>query len=88
MCTLAALGSSRASFKLKRCSVSQVSDIISHKSCKVIQDVGLVHPFGATLYGDEIVWTDWGRRSVEAASKIGNFICYILFNLKSLPSFL
>ncbi|XP_063678733.1 uncharacterized protein LOC134814511 [Bolinopsis microptera] len=36
---------------------------------RVIENVDVVHPFGATLYGDEIFWTDWGRKSVEAIDK-------------------
>ena len=37
----------------------------------MIENVDVVHPFGATLYGDEIFWTDWGRKSVEAIDKHG-----------------
>ena len=37
----------------------------------MIENVDVVHPFGATLYGDEIFWTDWGRKSVEAIHKHG-----------------
>ena len=41
------------------------------RSRQVIENVDVVHPFGATLYGDEIFWTDWGRKSVEAIHKNG-----------------
>eukprot|EP00116_Pleurobrachia_bachei_P003432 sb/3463694/ len=37
----------------------------------ILQSTDLVHPFGATIYGDEIFWTDWGRSSVEAVNKDG-----------------
>ena len=39
--------------------------------------LSLIYMPGATLFGSEILWTDWGRRSVEAANKDGT-LCILL----------
>ncbi|OCT83711.1 low-density lipoprotein receptor-related protein 4 [Xenopus laevis] len=35
----------------------------------VLIGTDLPHPFGLTLYGDQIYWTDWQSKSIEAADR-------------------
>lgn len=37
---------------------------------KVLIGSQLPHPFGLTLHGDKIYWTDWQSKSIESADKL------------------
>ena len=36
---------------------------------KVVTDKNLTHPFGFSLLGDNLYWTDWQDRSIQRANK-------------------
>ena len=36
---------------------------------KVVTDKNLPHPFGFSLLGDNLYWTDWQDRSIQRANK-------------------
>ena len=54
---------------------------------KIIMDQILPHPFGLTILGDYLYWTDWQEHTVERAEKIsGNDRRVLISHLEGLMS--
>ena len=54
---------------------------------KVIINEILPHPFGLTVLGDYIYWTDWQEHTVERANKIsGEYRTVLISHLEGLMS--